>query len=105
MSTTDLELAEEMKRLCGGCITVVREKRVRKPHWKQAWRWALSGAQQNMRIMREIAPLLRCPKKRKRVEFIVANYSQVSLRNGFYTDEDRAKKIAFQEQFFAIDGR
>lgn len=100
MTTTDIEIAQEVQRLCGGSITIVRESRARKPHWKQAWRWAISGAQKALGILEEITPLLRCPKKKRRAEHLLGGY--LSIRNGAYTDEDKEKKVKFQEEFFAL---
>lgn len=102
VSSTDLEILESIRELLGGSITIVRESRQRKPHWKQAYRWASNGSQKVLRILETIHPHLRCPKKRARAKHLIDNYRLVTTKNGFLDEDQIAAKQAFEKIFYEL---
>lgn len=97
-TSTDIELLENVRRLVGGCITPVKVRRPR----KASWLWKLNGAQQVIVVLRTVVDYMHCPQKIRRAQHIIREYTAVTSRNGFYTDDLRAAKIEFEQTFFRL---
>lgn len=55
VSCTDLDTLERLQGAVGGRIYPVTK---RQPHWKDAWVWQLSGAEEAASLMKVIKPLM-----------------------------------------------
>lgn len=97
ISSTDIEILTEVKRLLGGTITGRKEKRLRA---SEAWFWKNSSSRKVVEILRIIVPHLKCPKKALRARHIINGYS--SNCNGRYTPEEVAQKELFESEFYAL---
>lgn len=93
------EILEEVKRICdGGAIS---SKRTYKANHAPSWAWSITY-QRAIGVLEEITPYLHEPKKKTRAELILRDYNRLTPRNGKYTDEQRAEKYQFEDDFFAI---
>lgn len=100
VDSTDLEILQELARIHGGGNLV--KKRSRAEHHRQAWSWRMYGALKVIAFLTEIYPYMRCEAKRARAELLITRYADVTPRNGHYTPELRAAKIALGEELLNI---
>lgn len=99
VDTTDPEIHAELCRLYGGSIVTKRKVR---EHHRQAWSWRIYGADQILDLLAKILPYMRCAIKLERGRMLLAEYRQLTPRNGFYTPEMRAQKLDFEHRFMAV---
>lgn len=100
LSSTDKVLCEIIHdELAGGYVYA---KTSRKPeHWSQAYEWRWKGAGCLVGIVR-LAPIIRCPRKQRRMAFLLERYAAATNRNGKYTAKERAVKANLHHEFFAL---
>lgn len=99
VSSTDLEILLELKRLVGGSIHSNKlHGKMKKPQWC----WKYNGARQVLAVLKKLSPLLRCPQKKARAEILLKEYTTVTPRNGFYTPAMRVKKADFERRFYEV---
>ncbi len=99
VDSTDLEILEELQRLYGGKLI---EKRKQRSHHRQGWSWRVYGTENILAMLAEVLPYMRCAAKAERARLLVEEYHQVTARNGGYSPELRARKVAFEERFMAV---
>lgn len=99
ITSTDREILEETKRICGGGTICTVSKY--KNRMKQGWIWKYKGSSV-VTILETVLPSMHCPAKQRRAEYIIANYRKNTKRNGCYTEAQRAKKLAFEVGFFQL---
>ena len=101
VTSTDREILLALQALIKGNIS--RHTRAdKKAEWRQAWIWKLNGADNVLQVLACVLPHLRCPKKRRRSEYLLSRYKHVTRRNGHYTSEERELKQKFEEKFFLL---
>lgn len=98
VDSTDIELLDELQRLYGGSLVVKRKTR---DHHRQAYSWRIYGARQIIAFLAMILPYMRCPPKVTRARMLVEEWESVTPRNGYYTDDMAATKLAYEDRFFA----
>lgn len=64
VSMTDLDLLERMQKHFGGSIHPIKK---RKEHWKDAWKWQISGTKKSLAFLDLIYPYLSI-RRQARVE-------------------------------------
>lgn len=90
ISSTERELLNFILRTVGaGRIT---NKRIARAHHTPSAAYAVNN-RQALSLLEQVTPFLRTYKAR-RAQFALANYVQVTPRNGKYTDIHRSGKIA-----------
>lgn len=99
VTSTDLEIVNELQRLLGGAVI---SRHPRKEGYKPCYAWKLNGSVQVLKLLAKVLPLLRCPAKRARAEFLLLHYPKYSKRNGVYTEAEKEIKRRFEEDFLAI---
>jgi len=97
MTSTSKELLDFLVQEFGGFIV---KQKVYKSHHKQSWSWRLKH-RTAINFLLEISPYLREKSKIRRAKLICTTYLEVTPRNGKYSDEMKAKKLLFEEDFFA----
>lgn len=100
VTSTDIEIVQGLHQLFGGAVISVKYKLSRRP----CWTWRLSGAEAVLDVLRQLAPHLRCPKKRARAELLLRHFPAIYSRNGFYTETQKLEKHDFETRFFAVQG-
>ena len=99
VDSTDPEILEEMVLQFGGSIV---KKKTRVEHHRQQWSWRLYGAKRILAFLADIAPYMRCATKLARVRILLDEYPALTIRNGWYTDEQVAAKRDMEDRFMAI---
>lgn len=99
VDSTDYEILEELQNNFGGHIVL---KKSAKPHHRQAWSWRIYGAYKVSDFLSTVLPYMRCDSKRTRACMLINEYPKLTPRNGYYTDDAREAKFAFEEAFFSI---
>ena len=99
VDSTDLEILQELLRLFGGRII---SKKARDPAHRQQWSWRVFGATNILAFLTQVVPYMRCPSKVARSRLLLDEYPVVTVRNGQYTEEQRAAKLDLEERIMAI---
>ena len=99
VSSTSFELVNQLKETFGGCIST---KKIYESHHKQAYQWTLAN-NNALAFFAAIYPYMIEKNKRYRVKLLLEEYRLVTPRNGKYTEEQKLKKIDFENRFF-LDG-
>ena len=104
VTSTDIDILNELKELLGGAIIKVKERRRKKNGdlFKSAWIWRLNGGRQVLNVLEQIVPFMKCPKKLLRAKYLLANYNQTTPRNGVYSSEAIVKKQLLEEGFWLL---
>lgn len=100
VASCTLSILEELRRICGG--GVISSKKTYKPTHSPSWNWKIER-RRAIAVLEEVTPYLHEPKKKARAELILKDYTRLTPRNGKYTDEMRAAKHKFEDEFFAIE--
>lgn len=98
VSSTTPELVNFLKETYGGRIC---SHKTYKPHHKQSFSWSVKR-NKALKFLQLILPFLKEPRKRKRAEFILCNYKNLTKSNGKYTEEQVIAKVNFETVFFSI---
>lgn len=96
VSSTTREILEFLKKEYGGNIS---HHKTYQEHHKQSWSWKILN-RSAIDMLTDIQDLLLDPVKSYRAKLIIQNYVALTPRNGRYTPEQYAKKIAFEQEFF-----
>ncbi|NHM33852.1 LAGLIDADG family homing endonuclease [Neobacillus terrae] len=100
VASTDKELLIYIQSLTDGLIT---NKKNYKPHkHKNSFTLSIKKKENVFNILRCILPYLRVEQKKKRAQWILNNYNQVTSRNGKYAPELLKEKLLFEEIFFKL---
>jgi len=99
VTSTTKELLNFLKENFGG--TICERKTKQKENHSKSWKWQINS-QQAIDFIKRISPYLKEPKKRARAYFLINNYQSVTQRNGKYNEEQLAKKIEFEVNFFEL---
>jgi hypothetical protein len=100
ISSTDLELLAYIQDLSGG--TIINKKNYNPKKHKDSYTLNIKQKTQVFNLLLKISQLLRVHQKKKRAEFILNNYNQVTKRNGKYSRLELEKKKKFEEDFFDL---
>ena len=79
---------------------VISSKRTQKKHHTPSFVYRITG-RQALSVLQKIVPYLRSYKKH-RAEFVLAEYINVTPRNGRYGEDLLELKRVFDEKFFKI---
>lgn len=85
----------------GGHVT---GRRGRKVNHCDSWVWKIRG-DRALALMSELLPYLQEPSKKARAQLLVAEYKQVTRRNGQYSAEQLAAKLDLQDRIMALNTR
>lgn len=96
VSSTTLQILEFLQSRYGGSIS--RHKTYKKHH-KQSWSWKVQN-QRALSLLNDVFPLLLEPEKSRRAKLTLSSYSEVTPRNGKYTEDMREAKLLFEAEFF-----
>jgi hypothetical protein len=96
VSSTTIELLEFMKRNHGGSIS---KHKTYQDHHKQSWSWKVVN-DAALALLKQIRPYMLEPEKTYRADCLTEEYKAVTVRNGKYTPEQRARRLEFEERFF-----
>lgn len=99
VDSTDREILDALLSMFGGGIV---EKRRYVEHHRQAASWRLYGPTSVLGTLRLVTPFMRCQDKLARALLLLAEYENVTRRNGRYTNEQAAAKVDFEERFMAL---
>ncbi|MDR6999510.1 LAGLIDADG family homing endonuclease [Neobacillus niacini] len=100
IASTDRELLIYVQTLTNG--TINNKKNYNPERHKNSFTLTIKKKEDVLSILSYISPYLRVDKKRRRAQWILKNYENVTPRNGKYNTELLAKKIDFEEKFFEI---
>ena len=89
LPSTDIEILETLKQLCGGYIVYKADKR---KHVHRAWTWILSSSK-FFSLLKKGVHLLRSPQKAARANFLLENWKPRMSRE---------ERQLLTERFFAI---
>lgn len=92
VSNTDTALIEWIKARFGGKVS---NRVSRNPRHKPAFEWRLEY-NKALEMLGMIAPFLRVSSKKKRAQYIILHYKDVTRRNGRYSANEAALKSAFE---------
>lgn len=100
IASTDKELLVYIQSLSGG--TINNKKNYNPDKHKDSYTLNIKKKDAVLSLLRIISPFLQVDKKRKRAQWILKKYEEVTPRNGKYNSELLNRKIAFEEKFFSI---
>lgn len=100
VASTDRELLEYIQSLTGGIIN--NKKNYNTLKHKDSFTLSIKRKAEVFRTLNQILPYLRVIKKRKRANWIIENYENVTPRNGKYNKHLLQKKQFFEENFFKL---
>lgn len=100
IASTDKELLLYAQSLIGG--TIINKKNYNPEKHKNSYTLNITTKKEVFPALRQISPFLRVNKKRLRARWILEQYDLVTVRNGKYTSEELAKKVAFETEFFKL---
>ena len=100
IASTDKELLLYAQSLIGG--TIINKKNYNPEKHKNSYTLNITKKKEVFPALKQILPFLRINKKRLRALWILEQYDSVTVRNGKYTSEELAKKIAFEDEFFKL---
>jgi hypothetical protein len=95
--STTPALVTTMKAMFGGFISKKSNKEKHTP--SQAWAARYDTA---ITCLERVTPYLREPEKIRRARLILNEYKKLTVRNGRYTEEQRAAKLDFERRFFEV---
>ena len=81
-----------------------RKRRTVNPFQNDLYEWTLTY-DAALDFLRAIRPFMQHQKKTERIDLIMADYKRLTPRNGKYTEEMRAEKIAFENRVMGIKMR
>lgn len=93
VSNNCVELLEWLRETFGG--TVITKKKSGAKEWRCKWQVAVA-------ICEICLPHLKIGYKAARARLIVNRYNAVCSVNGYYDDDAKAKRLAFDAEFMAI---
>jgi hypothetical protein len=96
VSNTDMNILNLLKNSVGGSIS---KHKTYKKHHKQSWSWKISY-NKALLLLENIRPYLRCNEKIYRMNILLNEYKSVTNRNGKYTNQQKKKKLDFENRFF-----
>lgn len=100
VTSTDHEILSKCKEIVNsGAISLKREVY---SNAKTSWSWRMIGGKRVIEVLREIEPHLICPKKKKRAQYLISNYSNNTIAGGNYTDVEKETKRQFEENFYLL---
>jgi hypothetical protein len=100
IASTDKELLLYAQSLIGG--TIINKKNYNPEKHKNSYTLNITKKKEVLPALKQISSFLRINKKRLRALWILEHYDSVTVRNGKYTSEELAKKIAFEDAFFKL---
>ncbi|GAB2544539.1 LAGLIDADG family homing endonuclease [Gracilibacillus alcaliphilus] len=100
IASTDFELLEYIQTVTGGHI--FNKKNYKPDKFKDSYIHSIKIKIDVFYILKEVSPYLRITKKKKRAEWILKQYEEVTVRNGKYTKEKLLKKMEFETHFFEL---
>ena len=100
IASTDKELLLYVQSLIGG--TIINKKNYNPEKHKNSYTLNITKKKEVFPALKQISPFLRVNKKMLRALWILEQYDSVTVRNGKYTSEELAKKIAFEDAFFKL---
>lgn len=100
IASTDKELLLYAQSLMGG--TIINKKNYNPEKHKNSYTLNITKKKEVFPALKQISPFLRVNQKRLRALWILEQYDSVTVRNGKYTSEELAKKIAFEDEFFRL---
>lgn len=98
ITTTTPEIADWLKETYGGLIC---QQKVYKDHHKPSWSWRLTNKEKIFSLLSAILPYMKEPDKVRRGNLLLDEYDSVTLRNGKYSEEQRARKLDYESRFLA----
>lgn len=96
VSSTTHELLKFLQDNYSGCI---RNQKTYKEHHKPSWVWSVTH-NRALSLIEKILPYMLEPNKVYRANLLLSGYKKVTPRNGQYTEEMLAAKLAFEHSFF-----
>ncbi|MEB1808653.1 MAG: LAGLIDADG family homing endonuclease [Bacillaceae bacterium] len=100
IASTDIELLTYLKSIIKGTIT--SKKNYSPKIHKDSYTLTIKSKENVFYILEKVIPYLRVPMKKRRAEYLLKNYNQVTLRNGKFNDALRKAKLEFEEGFFKL---
>ena len=100
IALTDKELLLQVQNLIGG--TIINKKKYNPEKHQNFHTLNITKKKEVFPALKQISPFLRINKKRLRALWILEHYDSVTVRNGKYTSEELAKKIAFEDEFLKL---
>lgn len=96
--STDKEIIDELTRISKGYVYERTDNR----GYKTCWIWKKIGGYKVIELLKDISPLLRCPKKANRAKYLIQKYPNHTMRNGYYTENQKEAKKLFEQKFYEL---
>ena len=96
MASTSIELIDIFIQHYGGTRC---SKKKYKEHHKDSYTWRLSN-NKALILLNDILPYMLEPSKVYRAKLLLSKYSELTSRNGKYTDNQALRKLEFEHLFF-----
>lgn len=96
ITSTSIELIQFLKETYGG---VISNQKTYKKHHKPSWSWKLSF-DPALQFISSVRPYMKEKSKCYRMDLILANYKNLTKRNGKYTPDEIEAKLNFETTFF-----
>jgi hypothetical protein len=100
IASTDKDLLIYVRSLIGGVIN--NKKNYNPEKHKDSFVLYIKNKSDVFDALKHITPFLRVQQKRERAKWLLAQYENVTPRNGKYSPKLQRQKIEFEEQFFQI---
>lgn len=100
ISSNDIELLNYIKEVAGGVI--IMKKNYKPDTHNQSYTLNIKRKNEVFNLLGQTIDYLRINKKRKRAEWIIKHYDDVTPRNGKYTPEMCRRKEEFESTFFNL---
>lgn len=100
ISSTDYELLLYIQTLTGGLVT--NKKNYDPERHKDSYTLTIKKKKDVFLTLENVSPFLRVKQKRRRAEWILNHYNQVTPRNGKYSPDMLKRKLLFEKTFFKI---
>ena len=102
LPSTTMELLVAMQEAFGGYIHSKGHKV--KEHHKDSWVWSIQSSRV-LETCEKLYPHILEPSKKHRMRVLLETYPKVTPRNGKYTPEMLAAKLAMEDEFFVVPSR
>lgn len=100
IASTDKDLLIYLKTLTGGLIT--NKKNYKPEKHKNSFTLSIKKKEDVFKTLIYITPFLKIQQKKKRAEWILEQYDQVTPRNGKYSVDLLEAKFLFEKHFFEL---
>lgn len=98
ITSTTPEIIEWLKTNFHGSVST---QAIRNNDWKQSWSWRVTNWQHIETILTNVLPHMLEPDKIRRGNLLLNEYKSVTVRNGKYNDEQKERKLNFENNFLS----